>query len=124
MATTESTRQLTDQQAEARGLDTSFVWTERLYDGDTQGMSLEAVPKPGTAVANENDVRASLLAVRASVKAGIDAARADRQAWAGMTANQKDRANRDSLDREVQQGKTMLDVLRVLLDDFSAGPEV
>lgn len=73
---------------------------------------------------NRDNIRDSLLNARAAVKSGLDAARADRQAWTTMNQTQMNRASRDSLDREVQTSKVLLDIIRELLQEFTTGPEV
>lgn len=72
---------------------------------------------------NEEGIEQALRTARQTIKAGLDAARADRQAWPTMTNAQKDRANRDSLDRDIQTARVLLDLVRQVQRDFAAGPE-
>lgn len=108
--------------------DAEVRMVEEVYTDDQTGQVVgRGYPDPewkaGTPAANEAAVREALMAARATLKAGIDAARADRQAWPTMTANQKDRATRDALDREVERGRVLLDLVKVVMRQFDTGPE-
>jgi hypothetical protein len=95
---------------------------QELYDGAGNRIGQQSVEVDDRSL-NQAAVLDALEAARATVRDGIAVARADRQAWAGMTANQQARANRDSLDREVALGRVVLDLLRVIRNDYATPPE-